>query len=248
MDRGEQDLVKVTPQQILIAVVWALIAVPVLAKYSAAVLGRLKQKANPQGPESVQTAINDIESVCSDATEKFEETSGGCRNILSRAEGVKPLLSSITIFGFVLIIIYLADFQHIFKETERQYNRDTFIYVCLSTLFAAIFSATKNSGDRALDTVLSRNLTDEWKGWMQIAFLLYHYFAAKEAYNLIRVLIAVYVWLTGFGNFSYFHLKGDFSVSRVLRMLFRLNFLVILVCVITNNEFMLVRCVSLETE
>jgi hypothetical protein len=34
---------------------------------------------------------------------------------------------------------------------------------------------------------------------MQIGFLLYHYFEAKEYYNVIRVLIASYVWMTGFG-------------------------------------------------
>ena len=31
-------------------------------------------------------------------------------------------------------------------------------------------------------------------------FLLYHYFNAKEYYNAIRVFIAGYVWLTGFGE------------------------------------------------
>ena len=37
--------------------------------------------------------------------------------------------------------------------------------------------------------------------WMQIGFLLYHYFEAKEYYNVIRVLIASYVWMTGFGMY-----------------------------------------------
>lgn len=33
----------------------------------------------------------------------------------------------------------------------------------------------------------------------QVLFLLYHYYNAKEIYNAIRVFIAAYVWLTGFG-------------------------------------------------
>lgn len=45
-------------------------------------------------------------------------------------------------------------------------------------------------------------------------FLLYHYFAAAEMYNAIRVLIAAYVWMTGFGNFLYYHKTNDFSVVR----------------------------------
>lgn len=34
----------------------------------------------------------------------------------------------------------------------------------------------------------------------QVLFLLYHYFNAKEIYNAIRVFIAAYVWMTGFGG------------------------------------------------
>ncbi|KAL5648881.1 hypothetical protein ACJX0J_039690, partial [Zea mays] len=43
---------------------------------------------------------------------------------------------------------------------------------------------------------------------------VYHYFAASEIYNAIRVFIAYYVWMTGFGNFSYNYIKKDFSIAR----------------------------------
>jgi hypothetical protein len=43
---------------------------------------------------------------------------------------------------------------------------------------------------------------------------MYHYFAASEIYNAIRVFIACYVWMTGFGNFSYYYKKKDFSIAR----------------------------------
>lgn len=43
---------------------------------------------------------------------------------------------------------------------------------------------------------------------------MYHYFAATEIYNAIRVFIAGYVWMTGFGNFSYYYIRKDFSVAR----------------------------------
>ncbi|CAN0537865.1 unnamed protein product, partial [Ectocarpus sp. 8 AP-2014] len=54
---------------------------------------------------------------------------------------------------------------------------------------------------------LNREQTEEWKGWMQFMFLMYHYFSAHEVYNSIRVFITAYVWMTGFGNFSFFYLK-----------------------------------------
>lgn len=48
----------------------------------------------------------------------------------------------------------------------------------------------------------------------QVLFLLYHYFEAKEIYNAIRIFIAGYVWLTGFGNFSYYYRFKDFTFGR----------------------------------
>lgn len=48
----------------------------------------------------------------------------------------------------------------------------------------------------------------------QVLFLMYHYFAASEIYNAIRVFIAAYVWMTGFGNFSYYYVRKDFSLVR----------------------------------
>ena len=41
------------------------------------------------------------------------------------------------------------------------------------------------------------------------------------------------------GNFSFFWVRKDFSLWRFLKMQFRLNFLVICICVVTNNEYML---------
>lgn len=66
-------------------------------------------------------------------------------------------------------------------------------------------------------------------------FVLYHYWKAAETYNAIRCFIAAYVWMTGFGNFSYFMKTNDFSFVRLLRMLFRLNFLVFFVCWVVNT-------------
>ena len=50
--------------------------------------------------------------------------------------------------------------------------------------------------------------------WWQVLFLLYHYYEAREVYNAIRVFIAGYVWMTGFGNFSYYYKTGNYSFSR----------------------------------
>lgn len=74
---------------------------------------------------------------------------------------------------------------------------------------------------------------------------MYHYFAATEIYNAIRVFIAAYVWMTGFGNFSYYYVRKDFSLGRFAqvhmlhavardkhRRRFCLNWWLVLVCVV----------------
>ncbi|VFQ88450.1 unnamed protein product [Cuscuta campestris] len=86
---------------------------------------------------------------------------------------------------------------------------------------------------------LNRHQTEEWKGWMQVLFLMYHYFAAIEIYNAIRIFIAAYVWMTGFGNFSYYYIRKDFSVARFAQMMWRLNFFVVFCCIVLNNDYML---------
>lgn len=95
--------------------------------------------------------------------------------------------------------------------------------------------------------VLNRDQTEEWKGWMQFVFLLYHYYNAEELYNLIRVMITCYVWMTGFGNFSFFYVKNDFSFVRVVQMLWRLNFLVIFLCLSQGTTYILYYICPLHT-
>ncbi|MED6192873.1 Protein REDUCED WALL ACETYLATION 3 [Stylosanthes scabra] len=72
-----------------------------------------------------------------------------------------------------------------------------------------------------------------------VLFLMYHYFAATEIYNAIRVFIAAYVWMTGFGNFSYYYVRKDFSLARFAQMMWRLNFFVAFCCIVLNNDYML---------
>jgi hypothetical protein len=91
------------------------------------------------------------------------------------------------------------------------YNRDLFWFLFLCLTLVALGSSLQPVRTPLL---LNRPQTEEWKGWMQVLFLLYHYFEARELYNAIRIFIAGYVWMTGFGNFSYYYRTGDFSIGR----------------------------------
>ncbi|KAH6760899.1 O-acetyltransferase family protein [Perilla frutescens var. frutescens] len=73
----------------------------------------------------------------------------------------------------------------------------------------------------------------------QVLFFMYHYFAAVEIYNAIRIFIAAYVWMTSFGNFSYYYIQKDFSIAQFAQMMWRLNFFVAFYCIVLNNDYML---------
>ncbi|XP_045182242.2 uncharacterized protein LOC123540969 [Mercenaria mercenaria] len=144
-------------------------------------------------------------------------------------------LKHVCLFGLLLFFFYLCDYRKVFPKLERIYNRDEFLFlVFLLFLVACAFTIRPTT-----DKILNRDQTEEWKGWMQVMFVWYHVFAAKEWYNWIRVYIAAYVWMTGFGNFSFFWVRKDFSLWRFLKMQFRLNFLVTCICVVTSNQYML---------
>ncbi|GER39292.1 O-acetyltransferase family protein [Striga asiatica] len=153
-------------------------------------------------------------------------------------------LRAISEFGALLIYFYLCDRTNLLGESKKSYNRDLFLFLYFLLIIISAITSFKIHNDKSPFSgksimYLNRHQTEEWKGWMQVLFLMYHYFAATEIYNAIRVFIAAYVWMTGFGNFSYYYIRKDFSLARFIQMMWRLNFLVFFCCVVLNNNYML---------
>ncbi|XP_031745361.1 protein REDUCED WALL ACETYLATION 2-like [Cucumis sativus] len=134
---------------------------------------------------------------------------------------------------------------------SSSYNRDLFASSSSSHHVSAIttFKIHQDKSHIFSETLLflNRHQTEEWKGWMQVIFLMYHYFNAREIYNVGRVCVAAYVWMTGFGNFSYYYARKDFSLSRFAQMMWRLNFLVFMCCIVLDNSYMLYYICPLHT-
>lgn len=156
----------------------------------------------------------------------------------------RAILRAMSEFGATLIYFYLCDRTHLFPESKKSYSRDLFLFLYILLIIASALTSLKKHNDKSAFSgksilYLNRHQTEEWKGWMQILFLMYHYFAATEIYNAIRVFIAAYVWMTGFGNFSYYYIRKDFSLARFAQMMWRLNFFVTFCCIVLNNDYML---------
>ncbi|KAJ0971658.1 hypothetical protein J5N97_019617 [Dioscorea zingiberensis] len=156
----------------------------------------------------------------------------------------RAVLKAMSEFGAILVYFYVCDRTNLFQESTKHYSRDLFLFLYILLIIASAMTSLKKHHDKSAFSgksilYLNRHQTEEWKGWMQVLFLMYHYFAASEIYNAIRVFIAAYVWMTGFGNFSYYYIRKDFSVSRFVQMMWRLNFFVAFCCIVLNNDYML---------
>ncbi|KAK6067298.1 Cas1p-like protein [Seiridium cupressi] len=88
--------------------------------------------------------------------------------------------------------------------------------------------ASSEPTEQADEGFLSRDQTDEWKGWMQGLILIYHYNYASQTlwvYKLVRLLVSSYIFLSGYGHTTYLLRTEDYSLRRVAAVIFRLNFL-----------------------
>lgn len=179
---------------------------------------------------------------------------------------VYTLLSHSSVFGLILFYAYICEYHPPFAHADKHYDADLFFFLTFLLFVVSFFTWKRHDNKKALkakDTgdvdfpatfnssarpvaeandkteILNRDQTEEWKGWMQFMFLLYHYYHAEEVYNAIRIMITCYVWMTGFGNFSFFYLKADFGFIRVVQMLWRLNFLVLFLCLTQGTTYIL---------
>jgi len=163
-------------------------------------------------------------------------------HVLSQDAVIVPL-RAVAEMSAIVAYMYICDRTDVFASGRKVYDRRQFWGTWAVICMAALLTMTKLETSKPLQ----REQTDEWKGWMQIMFLMYHYFAEKEVYNAIRVYIAAYVFMTGFGNFSLYRKGKSFTMRRTVQMFFRLNFLGFVVCIALNNEYMLYYICAMHT-
>ncbi|XP_007937994.1 N-acetylneuraminate 9-O-acetyltransferase [Orycteropus afer afer] len=156
------------------------------------------------------------------------------------------LLQSFCKLGLIMAYFYMCDRANLFMKENKFYTHSSFFIPIIYILVLGVFYNENTKETK----VLNREQTDEWKGWMQLVILIYHISGASTflpVYMHIRVLVAAYLFQTGYGHFSYFWIKGDFGIHRVCQVLFRLNFLVVVLCIVMDRPYQFYYFVPLVT-
>jgi hypothetical protein len=134
------------------------------------------------------------------------------------------------------VLCFLSDRTNMLLKQRKEFSEFNFSFLLI--LFTVVSWLTQTKKEQP--GFLNRDITDEWKGWMQVIILVYHYTGASAispVYNAARILVASYLFMTGYGHASYFLKKKDFSLSRAGSVLLRLNFLSIVLAYFMNSSF-----------
>ncbi|KAI6708661.1 hypothetical protein JHW43_008812 [Diplocarpon mali] len=142
--------------------------------------------------------------------------------------------SALAVFTLVLCYCFYADRTQIFDKVHKVFEMCHFLTACLVAFMVGSLSVTRSRSSATSSKFpedldyLSRDQTDEWKGWMQCIILIYHYTHGSThlgIYQIVRLLIAAYLFMTGFGHTLFFLKYEDYSFKRVAAVLVRLNLL-----------------------
>ncbi|XP_065185470.1 N-acetylneuraminate 9-O-acetyltransferase-like [Sycon ciliatum] len=143
----------------------------------------------------------------------------------------------ITLLGIVLLYTYLADRTPVFTKEEKHFNWTSFTVplTILGILGFVTYQPVKDA------SVLNRQQTCETRGWMQLVLLVYHYTGASKVlglYYVVRLIVAMYIFLSAFGHYTYGLKRGASSWSRVAEVLFRLNLYTVLLCLTMDVPYL----------
>lgn len=84
---------------------------------------------------------------------------------------------SILTMGLVVLLCWYCDRTNVFDKEQKQTEASQF-FIGMAIIIGASFYTLKTS-DKDL-AFLNREQTDEWKGWMQVAILVYHYVGVSK--------------------------------------------------------------------
>ncbi|KAK3668257.1 hypothetical protein LTR22_000942 [Elasticomyces elasticus] len=160
-------------------------------------------------------------------------------------------LRATCVFLAILSLQYVTDRTHVFEQAARLPLQlpNLLTMICLIVLIGIVSVRRSTPAKRVTvggkepdQPFLPRDQSDEWKGWMQALIIVYHYNMAWTAlwfWEIIRLAVAGYLFLTGFGHTVYFLQKQDYSFKRVVAVMIRTNLLPVALAYLMRTRWLL---------
>ncbi|CAE1229952.1 CASD1 [Acanthosepion pharaonis] len=148
----------------------------------------------------------------------------------------QEILTHLAKLGIIMFYFYLCDRTNFFMRENKYYTHVNFFLPFAYVMILGFFFTEPTEQT----SVLHRDQTDEWKGWMQLIILIYHFTGASQVlpiYMHVRVLVSSYLFLSGYGHFTYFWQKGEYGLFRYCQVLFRLNCFVFTLCFVMDRPY-----------
>ena len=173
--------------------------------------------------QSFTLLVNQEEDVLSDCylldevPESSQEIQQSIQPKDSQAKSYYELLTCLTRIGLIMAYAFLCDRTNFFMKENKYYTAPNFFLPIAYVFGLGLFFTEESKHTR----VLHRNQTDEWKGWMQLVILTYHMTGANQVmpiYVFVRLLMSTYLFLLGFGHFSYYWQRGDHGFHRLWKV------------------------------
>lgn len=165
--------------------------------------------------------------------------------------GRSPRMKAIWPITLITYYSYIADRTHVLEKSPKEFANIEF-WMILGIAVAASMINTKKIPTPNISrgtqwrrkspqyTFLPREQSEEFKGWMQIYLLAYRYTGASEVldfYEVHRIFVAAYLLLSGYGHTMYFLGTKDYSLQRVVSVLFRLNTLPVILAIAMKRPY-----------
>ncbi|XP_005182016.2 N-acetylneuraminate 9-O-acetyltransferase [Musca domestica] len=161
--------------------------------------------------------------------------STGSTLTLTRIDYSTPIVA-MAMLGIIMAYFYLCDRTNFFMKENKYYSEFSF-WIPVGYVFALGLFFTEDS---RFTKVLNRDQSDELKGWILLVVLIYYMTGADRVLPIhmhIKLLLSGYLFHTGYTHFSYMWQTGNSGYVRFFQVMFRLNFMTVILCFCMNRPY-----------
>ncbi|KAM0442273.1 hypothetical protein ACHAQK_004605 [Fusarium lateritium] len=147
-----------------------------------------------------------------------------------------------------LLMCYYADRTQMMAKGSKLWQLKDLVTLCILCIAIMLVTIRRSGPSRSLSLAteeanqrfISRDQTDEWKGWLQLFVLVYHWTGADSGSTHVfyRLCMATYLFQIGYDHAFGFLEKNNFSFNRMAATLLRLNMLSCALAYFIDTDYM----------